>query len=1744
MKKLLLFLIAALFAVMSAWAQLTDIETFSSPISLSPTQVADAWYPDRYPPAAFESYPVGTENKLRIGIDLNDGAQLRQGSYSGAFYNTQGRKFDLSTSTTSLYGSLYIPADWATKHRRSDMWATAFDNTNSVVRYPIIGFANVDGLTPVLRYWTESGWINITSNINYNSWNNFAIIFDGASFKFYVNSVLVASDSDIGGTTYFGNVIMQAYNFNDNTLGTAYDNSSDATYDAYWDNIGIPSDGPITYAGKIVASTSAVTVPITVKNFKYVDAISLSLLFNTSVLSYTGFIENEDLSEISDMDANIIDNKIIFTWIGNLGTGVSLPDDAVLINVNFTVIGGTSLLTWYDNDEISCEYQNALIQFPYDDDLSSEHYINGWVTDMSVTFTRAYTPSQTITAVVAGGDDPYTYSWTGPVSQTATGATITPTDGYGNYTVTITDELGAVLVGTYYYGPVHNIDTYFDYATIQGAINATITSNGHTLVADAGTYAENITVNKSLDIRGPNFGLAGNSGSRVAEAIVVPGTSSASGEIFMVQTSNVSIDGFTIDGDNPLLTSGNLGTNGADLDAAEAVTVYVNNVNNLTVSHNIIQNLTYFGVTIFGASYSAPTTSGHLVSANLIKDMGHYNSSFDNYSWGGGVLIYNGQYTRIVDNVMTNVRIGIQTGNFQTAHIGDPQFQVIENNMIQTRYIGIFFNLHNYSPFTVSNNIITGLDNATQASITTRPWRGMLIASLGNNMGSSTFSNNSIDGSGITLFTTGKEGINVWNVQNNASANISGGSINGVITGIFLNNFEGYSSDAGYGAYATIDGVSINASGIGIRLLDSPSSATHANIQATITNCFITGGTDGVKLEEVSSGKVTGIVNENSITGNSGYSINATTVANNVAATCNWYGTNTVAGVVAEINGPVTYIPWLIDGDDSGDPGFVPDGPCTGATELFVNNNATGDGDIYTTAVGLDSNPGTATAPFLTITKAVNTAVNGSKIWVDAGTFQEQVLIGKTVDITGVDRTKTIVKAPVTLIPQPWHNGNANPIVYAYGNANTVNISKIAIDGDGGRTISNYVGMLYFEANGTFTDNKITAIRDAGNFSGAQAGIGFYAGHIRTATLAQNITFTYNIVDDFQKGGVVVNAPGTFGIIDNNVITGQNVALVTAQNGIQLSRGAYGSVQGNTVSNCIWNKIEHPHQWTAAGILLYQAGTTTVSGNTLNGNEVGLSSSASVGITYGINTFNNNKIHLWLDAAGDVNAGNIYDKKVLNPAIPEAVFGCIQYAIDEAAPLAILNASAGTFVENVNVHTTVTLNGPNAGNDPTLAVPARVAEAIVMPAVNDPVNGRVFDVTAANVTINGFTVDGDNPGLTGGVPHNGADINTQFGIGSGTWATGTGGKSGMQIKYNIVQNCNDGGIYGNGGGTPVEGGLFTYNWVDNSPWWGIVMENNCYTDITYNKITRVSRGVQYDNYWVAKSSGNSVVEYNNVTYTKRGILQNLFYSNGSLFQIRNNTLNASTSPEAANVGLMYWSIASGITATAYNNTINANIDGVRIWNCQGNVTVDANIVNGGQYGVHVTTLDAYGLGSVSDALITRNTINNPSSAGLYLEDTDAGVNSIDITATYNFFNGAADGGLASGGEITAAVNSNSITGQSSLGVNGTAYTGVAPLDFTCNWWGTADGDLIAPMISGNVSYVPWLVNGFDNSADPGFQPVPGTCSGAPYLTGTYKYYNSGLTVMNNVTVELWKGSKVYGPVTTDGRKLFIHQCSS
>lgn len=147
------------------------------------------------------------------------------------------------------------------------------------------------------------------------------------------------------------------------------------------------SNGPITYAGKVVAPIGSVTVPITVTSFSNVTAISLIMHYNPAILTFTGFTPN---SALGGLGANGSNGTVAIGWFGD-APGVSLADNDYIVNLNFNFIGGTSPLTWDDSNDGNCEYANEFLQ-PYIDDPTAYYYIDGWVTDLSVSFTRAYSP--------------------------------------------------------------------------------------------------------------------------------------------------------------------------------------------------------------------------------------------------------------------------------------------------------------------------------------------------------------------------------------------------------------------------------------------------------------------------------------------------------------------------------------------------------------------------------------------------------------------------------------------------------------------------------------------------------------------------------------------------------------------------------------------------------------------------------------------------------------------------------------------------------------------------------------------------------------------------------------------------------------------------------------------------------------------------------------------------------------------------------------------------------------------------------------------------------------------------------------------------------------------------------------------------------------------------------------------------------------------------------------------------------
>jgi hypothetical protein len=225
----------------------TLVQTFDTNPVLAPSQTPNAWYVDRYAPAAFESVPDPTGNPgltggnvLHHGISAADGLNNRPNPYNIPFYNTQGRSYVIPAPFngpgTYWSADLYIPSDWETTGRRmAGMWGIGKDGANAQSAFPIIEFAS-NGTNGFFQYFDSNvGFVNIglPTDFVYDEWYNAQLTFTGTTFDVEVKgatgpstNVLSLSDPNTFGTVLIENIILEGYN---NTAGV--------TYDIYWDNV-------------------------------------------------------------------------------------------------------------------------------------------------------------------------------------------------------------------------------------------------------------------------------------------------------------------------------------------------------------------------------------------------------------------------------------------------------------------------------------------------------------------------------------------------------------------------------------------------------------------------------------------------------------------------------------------------------------------------------------------------------------------------------------------------------------------------------------------------------------------------------------------------------------------------------------------------------------------------------------------------------------------------------------------------------------------------------------------------------------------------------------------------------------------------------------------------------------------------------------------------------------------------------------------------------------------------------------------------------------------------------------------------------------------------------------------------------------------------------------------------------------------------------------------------------------------
>jgi parallel beta-helix repeat protein len=186
--------------------------------------------------------------------------------------------------------------------------------------------------------------------------------------------------------------------------------------------------------------------------------------------------------------------------------------------------------------------------------------------------------------------------------------------------------------------PVHNLNTGLGYATIQEAINAKETLNGHTIFVEAGTYYENVVVNKTVSLIGEN-----------RETTIIDGK--GIGNVVSITVYNVTVSDFKIQNSGTEYNSGIYFFNASST------------LGNVTVRNNNITN-NYYGVNVF-SSFNVLLVGNNIANnekAGVNLEQSFRNTVISNNVTANmrfGIVLYCADHNTLSDNNIKNNEYGI-----------------------------------------------------------------------------------------------------------------------------------------------------------------------------------------------------------------------------------------------------------------------------------------------------------------------------------------------------------------------------------------------------------------------------------------------------------------------------------------------------------------------------------------------------------------------------------------------------------------------------------------------------------------------------------------------------------------------------------------------------------------------------------------------------------------------------------------------------------------------------------------------------------------------------------------------------------------------------------------------------------------------------------------------------------------------------------------------------------------------------
>jgi hypothetical protein len=264
---------------------------------------------------------------------------------------------------------------------------------------------------------------------------------------------------------------------------------------------------------------------------------------------------------------------------------------------------------------------------------------------------------------------------------------------------------------------------------------------------------------------------------------------------------------------------------------------------------------------------------------------------------------------------------------------------------------------------------------------------------------------------------------------------------------------------------------------------------------------------------------------------------------------------------------------------------------------------------------------------FSTIQSAIN--AGGATVNVCTGTYTEQLTITKAVKLVAFNGSGTAT----VVMPAAAVNSTTTCDTMVGEQKDEISIctpDTVNITGLNVQAViptASCAGQLYgiFVGEGGTLKSTNMAINGASTnvagLKGCQYGVAVEVGN-KTPAEVGHAVLNKDTVTGYQKNGPTVKSPGSTLTVTASTVTGSGPNPDIAQNGIQVSFGAKGTVNSSTVSgnecnagSCSASNIEEQ----ATGLLFFEAATgSKVASSTLKENDIGAyyaSGSATVPIT-------------------------------------------------------------------------------------------------------------------------------------------------------------------------------------------------------------------------------------------------------------------------------------------------------------------------------------------------------------------------------------------------------------------------------------------------------------------------------------------------------------------------------------------------